>query len=112
MNRAAIGGQERGRPHGAQYAGHDSEGVWDKCTYLSPGSVHLVTSMAHRAHGARQRSNNIFFIFQKYEYTPAVRSKILSKLIFASCVILRSRVLRGVCPHEGYRSATPLGTTV
>ena len=28
------------------------------------------------------------------------------------CVILRSRVLRVVCPHEGYRSATPLATTV
>ena len=28
------------------------------------------------------------------------------------CVILRSRVLLGVCPHQGYRSATPLGTTV
>ena len=28
------------------------------------------------------------------------------------CVILRSRVLRVVCPHEGYRSATLLGTTV
>ena len=28
------------------------------------------------------------------------------------CVIRRSRVLRVVCPHEGYRSATPLGTTV
>ena len=28
------------------------------------------------------------------------------------CVILRSRVLLGVCPHYGYRSATPLGTTV
>ena len=27
------------------------------------------------------------------------------------CVILRSRVLRVVCPHYGYRSATPLGTT-
>ena len=31
---------------------------------------------------------------------------------FLSCVVLRSRVLRGVCPHEGYRSATPLATTV
>ena len=28
------------------------------------------------------------------------------------CVILRSRVLRVVCPHQGYRSATPLATTV
>ena len=28
------------------------------------------------------------------------------------CVILRSRVLRVVCPREGYRSATPLATTV
>ena len=28
------------------------------------------------------------------------------------CVILRSRVLRVVCPHQGVRSATPLGTTV
>ena len=28
------------------------------------------------------------------------------------CVILRSRVLRVVCPHEGYRSATPLTTAV
>ena len=28
------------------------------------------------------------------------------------CVILRSRVLRVVCPHEGYRSATPVATTV
>ena len=28
------------------------------------------------------------------------------------CVILRSRVLRVVCPHKGYRSATPLATTV
>ena len=28
-----------------------------------------------------------------------MRSKILSKPIFASCVILRSRVLRVVCPH-------------
>ena len=28
------------------------------------------------------------------------------------CVILRSRVLRVVCRHEGYRSATPLGTKV
>ena len=26
------------------------------------------------------------------------------------CVILRSRVLLGVCPHYRYRSATPLGT--
>ena len=25
------------------------------------------------------------------------------------CVILRSRVSRVVCPHEEYRSATPLG---
>ena len=24
------------------------------------------------------------------------------------CVILRSRVLRVVCPHQGYRSAIPL----
>ena len=24
------------------------------------------------------------------------------------CVTLRSRVLRVVCPHQGYRSATPL----
>ena len=28
------------------------------------------------------------------------------------CVILRSRVLRVVCPHQGYRSATSLATTV
>ena len=28
------------------------------------------------------------------------------------CVILRSRVLRDVRPHKGYRSATPLTTTV
>ena len=28
------------------------------------------------------------------------------------CVILRSRVLRVVCLHYGYRSATPLATTV
>ena len=28
------------------------------------------------------------------------------------CVILRSRVSRAVCPHEGYRSATPLATTL
>ena len=28
------------------------------------------------------------------------------------CVILRSRVLRVVCPHEGYRSAIPVATTV
>ena len=28
------------------------------------------------------------------------------------CVILRSRVLRAGCPHKGYRSATPLATTV
>ena len=28
------------------------------------------------------------------------------------CVILRSRALRVVCPHEGYRSATPLTATV
>ena len=27
-------------------------------------------------------------------------------------VILRSRVLLGVCPHEGYISATTLGTTL
>ena len=27
------------------------------------------------------------------------------------CVILRSRVLRVVCPYYGYRSATPLGVT-
>ena len=27
------------------------------------------------------------------------------------CVMLRSRVLRVVCPHQGYRSATPLTTT-
>ena len=27
------------------------------------------------------------------------------------CVILRSRVLRVVCPHSGHRSATPLATT-
>ena len=27
------------------------------------------------------------------------------------CVILRSRVLRVVCPHQGYRSATPVRTT-
>ena len=28
------------------------------------------------------------------------------------CVILRSRVLLVVCPHQAYRSATPLETTV
>ena len=28
------------------------------------------------------------------------------------CVILRSRALRVVCPHQGYRPATPLATTV
>ena len=28
------------------------------------------------------------------------------------CVILRSRVLLGVCPHWGYRSAAPLGATL
>ena len=28
------------------------------------------------------------------------------------CVMLRSRVLRVMCPHQGYRSATPLPTTV
>ena len=28
------------------------------------------------------------------------------------CVTLRARVLRVVCPHQGYRSATPLETTV
>ena len=27
-------------------------------------------------------------------------------------MILRSRVLRVVCPHQGYRSATPFATTV
>ena len=27
------------------------------------------------------------------------------------CLILRSRVLRVVCPHQGQRSATPVGTT-
>ena len=44
----------------------------------------------------------------KRKYTPAVRSRILSKLILASCkhvcVILRSRVLLVVCPHWGCRS--------
>ena len=39
-------------------------------------------------------------ILLKIKHTPAVRSKILSKLIFAElCVILRSRVFRVVCPH-------------
>ena len=28
------------------------------------------------------------------------------------CVVLRSHVLRVVCPHQGYRSATPIATTV
>ena len=28
------------------------------------------------------------------------------------CVILKSRVLLVVCPHQGYRSATPFGTRV
>ena len=28
------------------------------------------------------------------------------------CVILQSRVLRVVCPHDVYRSATPLATIV
>ena len=37
------------------------------------------------------------YINRKQKYTPGtVRSKISSKLIFASCVILRSRVLLGV----------------
>ena len=27
-------------------------------------------------------------------------------------MILRTRVLLGVCPHQGYRSAAPLETTV
>ena len=38
-------------------------------------------------------------ILLKMKYTPAVRSNILSILIFASCVILRSRVLRVVDPQ-------------
>ena len=35
----------------------------------------------------------------KLKYTPAARSKVSAKLIFSICVILRSRVLLGVCPH-------------
>ena len=31
--------------------------------------------------------------------------------IFELCVILRSRVSLGVCPHSGYRSENSLGTT-
>lgn len=38
---------------------------------------------------------------------PAVKSKNLSKLVFAICVILPLRALRGLCPHRGNRSATP-----
>ena len=37
--------------------------------------------------------------------TPAVRSKILSKLIFASCVILPSRVLLAVSGRQLYIAA-------
>ena len=45
----------------------------------------------------------------KKKYTPAVRSNILSKLIVASCVlILRSRVLRVVCPHKYIGRRLPL----
>ena len=46
------------------------------------------------------------------KYTPAAKSKILSEIFFARCMILRSHVLLGVCPYWRYRSsATPLGTT-
>ena len=40
---------------------------------------------------------DLYFFFLQ-NYTPAVGSKILSKLLLL-CVVLRSRVLRVVCPH-------------
>ena len=37
------------------------------------------------------------YILQKLKYTPAVRSNILSKLIFASCVWYSDRAYYGLC---------------
>ena len=56
--------------------------------------IHMWLLTALFTSTAASRNKTIIFI-----YTPAVRSNILSKLVFASCVILRSRVLRVVCPH-------------
>ena len=82
--------------------------------YIYRSSVMLPSSMFHThsqqmqhstAHSA-SRASYIYYFGIKKKYTPAVRSKNLSKLIFARLVvILRSRVLRVVCPHKGYRSA-------
>ena len=35
--------------------------------------------------------------YKKWKYTPAVRSKILSELIFASCVCYSDRAYYGLC---------------
>ena len=57
---------------------------------------------------------HVFYIkIEKYtssscEIEYFVETHICTKL----CVILRSRVLRVVCPHQEYSSATPLATTV
>ena len=67
-----------------------------------------------------------FMILDLYRSFPSTPDYILKTILHSSrkieqfvethicklCVILRSRVLRVVCPYQGYRSATPLATTV
>ena len=52
------------------------------------------------------------YIIKKKLHSPAVKSKVMETHHCKLCVMLRSRVLLDVCPHRGYRSATPLGTRV
>ena len=55
----------------------------------------LLSSGVHVQSGLRDSGTLIYY--KKWKYTPAVRSKILSKLIFASCVWHSDRAYYGLC---------------
>ena len=91
------------------------------CYYLcdSPSTIvfshttHVYDRMNRRtAHGFTTRTTQLFIIIKIKIHSSCEIEYFVETHLCKLCVIIRSRVLRVVCPQQGYRSATPLATTV
>ena len=85
---------------------HMKGSLYTVCTLVA---VHIHISPTINARNIELRSGYILKI--KIHFSCEIEYFVETHLC-KLCVILESRVSRVFCPHEGYRSATPLATRV
>ena len=79
--------------------------------HFLPSSTRSRRNVPTHAAGRSEQSNLWYHVYKNEIHSSCEIEDFAETHLCKLCVILRSRMLLGVCPHQGYRSATPLTTT-